>query len=136
MILQELTLQNFRSFKKKSFEFSSGLTVIVGPNTIGKTNILEAVYLLATGKSFRAEEEKEIISYGEEITRVGGVILSPDVHRDEGSLANASLEIVLTTGLVGGQVAPHKKFLVNGVAKRMIDFLGNLRAVLFWPEDL
>jgi len=47
-----------------------------------------------------------------------------------------TLEIILTGGEVAGQPTPSKKYLVNGVSKRMIDFVGNLRSVLFWPEDL
>ena len=47
-----------------------------------------------------------------------------------------TLEIVLTTGMVFGKKTPHKKRLVNGVSRRLVDFIGNLPAVLFWPEDL
>ena len=101
-----------------------GVTIIVGPNTFGKTNILEAIYLLASGKSFRAEVEKEIISYGEEIARIDGVTNL------------SSLEILITTGSVGGKKAPKKQFLVNGVKKRMTDFIGHFFAVLFSPQDL
>ena len=74
MILKSLFLQNFRNFSQKELKPASETTLILGPNTSGKTNILEAVYLLATGKSFRAGIEKEMIKYGEEIARVKGVI--------------------------------------------------------------
>ena len=124
MVLRQLTLQSFRNFKKRSFEFLPGMTIIVGPNTFGKTNILEAIYMLSTGKSFRAEIESEIISYGEEIARISGVTNFN------------SLEILITTGSVGGKKAPKKQFLVNGVKKRMTDFIGNFFAVLFSPQDL
>lgn len=125
MIISHLALQNFRNFSKSVFPFSSPVTLLVGPNTSGKTNLLEAIYLLATGRSFRAEIEREMISYGKEIARVGARV-------GEGR----DLEIILTSGEVAGEKAPTKKYLVNNISKRMIDFLGNLRAVLFWPEDL
>ncbi len=129
MVLEDLHLKNFRSFGEKSFSFSPLTNLILGPNTSGKTNILEAIYLLATGQSFRAEVEKEMIKTPEEIARIKGQIRAADNEARE-------LEIVLTGGQVNKQPAPHKKYLVNSVSKRMVDFLGNLRAVLFWPEDL
>lgn len=124
MILTSLTLQQFRNYGKRSFVFSPDLTIIVGANASGKTNIVEAVYFLATGKSFRADTDRESIRLGEEIARI------------KGNLEDTTLEIAETTGDVGGKKAPLKKYLVNGVPKRMIDFVGNLRAVLFWPEHL
>ncbi len=116
MILENIALQNFRSYTKSNFSFSPGTTVIVGPNTSGKTNFIEAIYLLATGKSFRAEKDVELIRFGEELGRV------------KGKIDDTELEVVLTTQL--------KKYLVNGVAKRRVDFVGNLTAVLFSPADL
>ncbi len=126
MILSQLALQNFRSYAKKTFEFSPATTLIVGPNTAGKTNILEAIMMLATGKSFRADMDREAIEWGNDVGRIGAEV-APDTLK---------LEMVLTSGEVNGQKAPLKKYLVNGVPRRQIDFVGNLRAVLFWPEHL
>ncbi len=126
MILKKLNLQNFRNCSKKVFEFSDKVNLIVGPNAAGKTNILEAIYFLATGRSFRVKlVEREAIRYGEEIARITG-----NVGEEE------RLEIVLTAGEVGGEKSAKKKYQVNGVGKRQVDFLGNLRAVYFGPEDL
>jgi DNA replication and repair protein RecF len=124
MILDQLSLQQFRSYVKTTFTFSPKTTLIIGVNTAGKTNILEAIYFLATGKSFRADADREVIRWDAEIARIKAI-------GDE-----TKLEILLTQGLVSGAKAPLKKYLVNGVARRMIDFVGNLRAVLFWPEHL
>lgn len=128
MVINSLQLQNFRNFKKQEFKFASGTTLLVGPNTSGKTNLLEAIYLLATGKSFRAGIEREMISYGKEIARVQGKINSKE--------STENLEILLTTGQVGGEKVAKKKYSINKVGKRMMDFVGNLRCVLFGPEDL
>lgn len=128
MVINSLQLQNFRNFKKQEFKFASGTTLLVGPNTSGKTNLLEAIYLLATGKSFRAGIEREMISYGREIARVQGKINSKE--------STENLEILLTTGQVGGEKVAKKKYSINKVGKRMMDFVGNLRCVLFGPEDL
>jgi len=125
MFLKKLTLQNFRCFKKKTFEFSKQTTLIVGPNAIGKTNVLEAIYLLATGKSFRAGKEVEMINYGEEVARVNGQL------SDE-----KNLEILLTNGEVQGKRTRGKLYKINGVGKMWRDFAGNLKCVLFRPEDI
>ena len=128
MILTSLLLQNFRSYPKKTFSFSPQTTLIIGPNTAGKTNILEAIMFLATGKSFRADQDREAIRWGSEISN----IQCPISNRED----NIELELYITAGEVNGQRAPLKKYLVNGVPRRQIDFVGNLRAVLFWPEHL
>ncbi len=127
MILDDITLQNFRSYTKKTFTFSPQTTLLIGPNTAGKTNILEAIFMLATGKSFRADADRETILWGQSVSRV-------TCHVSGGDLTK--LELVLTSGEVQGQKTPLKKYLVNSVPKRMVDFVGSLRAVLFWPEDL
>jgi len=128
MILKRLRLQNFRNYTQKEFSFSDGTTLIVGPNTAGKTNLLEAIYLLASGKSFRAGLESEMIAYEQQLGRLKGRV------NKAGEIAD--LEIILTRGEVAGEKVAKKKYLVNGVGKRMIDFLGFLRAVYFGPEDL
>ena len=63
MIIKKVALTAFRNFEKKSFDFSPKTTFVVGPNASGKTNLLESICLLATGKSFKARVEKEMISY-------------------------------------------------------------------------
>ncbi|TSC54022.1 MAG: DNA replication and repair protein RecF [Microgenomates group bacterium LiPW_16] len=128
MVLVRLDLANFRNFKENSFSFSPNTTLILGPNTSGKTNILEAIYLLATGHSFRAEVEREMIRYGKEMSNVK--------CSAEGGSNRETLEIILTTGEVMRAKTAKKFYKVNGVGKRMVDFVGLVRSVLFWPEDL
>ena len=125
MILTSITLVNFRSYKKRTIPLSSGATLIVGENAIGKTNILEAIMLLATSKSFRADQDREMIHWGAQMAHITGHI-TPDTR----------LETQITHGDFGGHTVPKKRLLVNGVPRRSIDFVGNCRAVLFWPQDL
>ncbi len=120
-MLKSLRLQNFRNYSKRTFEFSDKTTLIVGPNAIGKTNVLEAIYLLATGRSFRAEEEKELVKEGESFFRVDGGLEEKEVS---------------LMGLMGPMGPMRKIYQVNGVNRRQVDFVGNLRAVLFNPQDL
>lgn len=131
MILQKLLLKNFRNHGKKEIDFSKKTTLIVGVNSAGKTNILEAIYLLATGKSFRVRGvESEMIKYGEEMGRVIGEV------EDNFEKGKTTLEIFLTRGEVMGEKVAKKKYSENGVTKRAIDFVGRLEAVYFGPEDL
>lgn len=124
MTLRRISLQNFRNYSRKEFDFSLGMTLVIGPNTVGKTNLLEAIYLLATGKSFRAQVEQEMIAYGKDIARV------------KGKTKEEELEIVLTRGEIKGERVAKKRYLLNGVGKRKMDFVGHLTCVLFGPEDL
>lgn len=124
MRLASVALQNFRTYSAQTFTFSPTVTVFVGNNAIGKTNILEAIALSAVGKSFRARKDSDMVMLGQEVARVQSII------------EDTALEIVLTTGMVQGQTSQVKKYLVNGIARRQIDFIGNVRAVLFSPTDL
>jgi DNA replication and repair protein RecF len=55
-MITSIRLQNFRSYADESFEFEPGVNIIVGPNASGKTNLLEAVLVLARGTSYRAKD--------------------------------------------------------------------------------
>jgi DNA replication and repair protein RecF len=121
-VLKSISLQNFRSYEKKEFSFEDS-TLIVGPNTSGKSNLVEAVYLLASGKSFRTDKDTQMLKFEEEVGRV------------KGKLKEDELEVLITNGQVNGG-SQYKKFLVNGVSKRRVDFAGKLLVVLFSPQDL
>lgn len=150
MYIKNLSLTNFRGFKEKKFEFSDKVSVIVGANAVGKTNILEAINLLSTGKSFKARLEGEMLSYNSDVARIKGVLENIKFNDSEnsnasvnGSQLDTSLEVILTNGMVQIGEDPgnikktqKKKMLVNGVPKRLVDFMGNLKVVLFGPWDL
>lgn len=120
MILKSLSLQNFRNYQKADYQFDPGVTIIVGSNASGKSNLIEAIYLLATGKSRRTEQDIQLIHFGDQFCRVR-------------CLAGDELEAVIS---LDPEQKLKKKYLVNGVAKRRIDFAGRLSTVLFTPLDL
>lgn len=121
MILRQLSLQNFRSYTKSEFAFNTKTTLIVGPNTSGKTNLIEAISLLALGKSFRTDKDFQIILFEENVCRVKGEV---------GETDSTYLEVVMS-------LEPQsKKYLVNKVLKRRSDFASHLPIVLFFPSDL
>lgn len=122
-MLKSIQLQKFRSYTKDLFAFEN-TTLVIGPNTSGKTNLLEAIFLLSTGKSFRTDKDIQMIRFNEDFARI------------KGETDDVSLEVILTNDQYSGVKSQPKKFLVNGIARRRIDFASNIAAVLFSPQDL
>jgi len=117
-MIQKIRLQNFRNLPDEVFEFSDKTTVIIGPNASGKTNLLESIYLLSSGKSFKANLETDLINIKKSFTRIKGLLAN-----------NEKLEVIISR-------EAHKKFLLNGLSKKLFDFAGNLKIVLFGPWDM
>ena len=70
MIIDTIELKNYRSYSEKRLELSPGTNVFWGNNAQGKTNILEAVYLSAIGRSFRTRKDAELVKMGQEFATV------------------------------------------------------------------
>lgn len=128
-MLTGIKLNGFRSYDFREIEFSEGVTLIVGQNAIGKTNLLEAVYLLGIGESFRAKRTEEMVHFGQEVGRVSGTI---ELGKDD----SIALEVLVNGGVVMGKTVNKRKYLIDGVARRRQDMLGILPLVLFRPEDI
>jgi len=130
-MVKNLKLLNFRNYAQLELNFDSRPTVLVGDNGAGKSNILEAVYLLSTTKSQRVGSETELIKQGEEFSKVQCEIATDpsDPRNDE---AKQSLEV--TMQILNNQFT--KRVKVNGVPRRSVDFIGNLPAVIFYPSDI
>src|SRR3989344_8536680 len=77
MILLNIELVDFRNYTSQSFNFSTGVNVVWGKNASGKTNLLEAIYLLGTGNSFRAKVIDEMVHFSQELGRVRGKLSGP-----------------------------------------------------------
>ena len=122
-------MSDFRNYESKSFDFSDGVTVIAGENARGKTNLLEAIYLLGVGESFRAKRTEEMVRFEQELGRVSGEV--PLSKKDV-----INLEVMVNGGMVMGKIVNKRKYLVDGVSRRRKDILGYLPLVLFRPEDV
>ena len=123
MRLDHLQLQNFRNYVNLELDFAPGVNLIVGNNAQGKTNLLEAIAFLGTGKSFRAQKAMEMIRFNSDFAEISGQIQSQE--RDQ------SLRWLLFAG------ARPRQLTHNGVRKKAAgDIAGVLPAVLFCPEDL
>ncbi len=130
-MVTKLALQNFRSFTESVFSFSNQ-TVFVGENGVGKTNVLEALTLLSTGKSMRTTKSEEIIHQGKEVARIKAKIVSDE--------ETEVFEVVLTKGFLeeGGlpKNTPRKRLLIDNTPKRSVDYAGKFKTVLFQPQDM
>ncbi|MBI3538085.1 MAG: DNA replication/repair protein RecF [Chloroflexi bacterium] len=139
MHLTRLLLTNFRNYSHLELDLARGLTLIQGNNASGKTNLLEAIFYLATGHSPHAHAERELIRWGAASEPIPFAHVETELERKNGTAAK--LEIVLVqANEENGEAKPNsrvtKRIRVNGVPKRALDLLGELTAVLFLPEDL
>lgn len=116
-------MQNFRNYIKREFKFSDGVTIIVGPNGIGKTNILEAVQVLSLGKSSWAVAERDLVNIDSSVGRVAGWLKNGD-----------KLEIAVERKTDSNRIL--KVCRINGSVKRLATFTGNLRSVRFAPQEI
>lgn len=127
MLVKNAVLRNFRNHINSNYEFSNQLTVINGPNGIGKTNILEALYVLATGRSQRARYDKEMINHDSTFCSISANTLTQGYEY--------LLEVqVLATDLVTNLSSKRAK--VNKVSKTMQHLVGLFNAVMFSPQDI
>jgi len=126
MILKKLDLENFRNYEKREFVFGDRINLILGNNGAGKTNLLEAIYLISVGESFRKGRIEEMVKFGNEMGRVVGKI-----GEDE-----EKLEVIVSNGVVQGKKTLKRLFRFDGALKKRVDFVGNLAVVVFRPEDL
>lgn len=123
MTLNELRLEGFRNYGDCSFTFDPGVNLILGDNAQGKTNLLEAIAFLGSGKSFRAQKTAELIRFGSDCAQLEG-----KVHSQE---REQSLRWVLFSG------SRQRQLWRSGVKKKTSgDIAGVLPTVLFCPEDL
>ncbi|MBM3141139.1 MAG: DNA replication and repair protein RecF [Chloroflexi bacterium] len=138
MHLARLELTNVRTFPRLDLALAPGAHLVIGANASGKSNLLEAIALLATTRSGRAGGDVDLVSWqalAEE--PVPAARLAAQVETAQG---RTELEIaVIAGGAADRGIEPtraSRRFRVNGVARRASDLIGRLRVVLFAAEDL
>jgi DNA replication and repair protein RecF len=109
--------------------FEPGPQLVHGPNAAGKTSLLEAIVLLAWGRSHRTGAEGELVRWGTELARIEARVGRPDATPEQ----RDSIEVALVRTASGGA---RKRIRVNGVARRAAALAGTLRTVMFAPEDM
>lgn len=122
MKLKKIVLTNYRNYEKAEVDFADTYNIIYGNNAQGKTNIIEAVFLCASGRSHRTSKDNELLRYGQDFFEVK--ILYSKQTRDE------EIHIVFSKG-------ERKKIWINEIQQKKIgSLMGHLNAVIFAPEDL
>jgi DNA replication and repair protein RecF len=143
MKLTHLSLAGFRNYRRLELDLPSGNLLFLGDNAQGKSNLLEAAYILASGRSPRASNDSELIGWqtegGNDALDAGSDRL---FARFQGFVQRSEGHIQLETIIAGPATMPTgtgragKRFRVNGIPRRAVDFVGQLRAVLFTADDL
>ncbi|SFB29758.1 DNA replication and repair protein RecF [Lentibacillus halodurans] len=121
MNIEHLQLKNYRNYRELDISFDDKINMIIGENAQGKTNLMEAIYVLAFSKSHRTPREKELIQWDREYAKIEGRI----TKRKQ----TFPLEIILST--------KGKKAKLNRVEqKKLSEYIGALNVVIFAPEHL
>ena len=117
MLINNLKLYNYRNYSRKNIDFSKEMNIIIGNNGVGKTNILESIIFVSNTKSFRTNNDQNLIKKGEEFSKI---------------------EIDSDSGLFKVVINRKNKslFLNNILIKRSSDYIGKINAILFKPDDL
>ena len=121
MIIHKIALNGFRNYEWETADFSPCTNVITGENAQGKTNLLEAVYLLSSGKSFRTRFDRELVGFDFSEAEILAEVYS---HERE-----QSIRIRMSPGQA-------KRITVNGVRKTATELSETVNTVLFCPDDL
>jgi DNA replication and repair protein RecF len=144
MHLSHLSLKDFRNFNQLDLSLGPGLFLFQGENAQGKTNLLEAVAMLATSNSFHASSDREIINWhaSDHVTRITAsverhneevkieIVIIDQTQPEQGSSATREVQFISPND------RQRKRIKINSVPKRAIDLIGLVTVVLFSPNDL
>jgi DNA replication and repair protein RecF len=129
----DLQLTNYRNYVRSSVKLEKGLNLFVGDNAQGKSNLLEAVYLLSTLRSSRASHDGDLVRHDILGSEFPVARLSAEVERSAGNL---QLELAIVGRSTDPTHRAGKRVRVNGVARKASDAVGQLCAVLFTTLDI
>ncbi|MBR5642374.1 MAG: DNA replication/repair protein RecF [Firmicutes bacterium] len=121
MVFKQLELENFRNYGNQSIEFHEKLNLLLGKNAQGKTNLLESLFIMGLGKSFRTNKDSDMIAFGKDFARASCLV--------EGEKGETEIDIIYQ---------PDGKIIkVDGMKlSRSIDLLEHVYIVVFSPDDL
>ncbi|SEO40324.1 DNA replication and repair protein RecF [Amphibacillus marinus] len=121
MYIKNIKLQHYRNYHELALTFDDRINVIIGENAQGKTNLMEAIYVLGFSKSYRTSKDKELIQWEQSYAKIEGTVLKKHYQ--------VPLEMQFS--------AKGKKAKLNHLEQRRLsDYIGALNLVMFAPEDL
>ena len=127
MRVARILIEDFRSYARAERTLAPGVTALIGRNGAGKTNVLEAIHLIARGDSPRARDDAELVRWGANTARVSARVERVDDAR--------TVDVVLFSPPVGERRRP-RRYLLDGAGKRADEAIGELAVVSFFPEDV
>ena len=137
MRINHLSLINFRNYSRLELDLPPGTILLLGDNAQGKTNLLEAIYVLSRLRSPRTSTERELVNWLTLEEELPFARLTAQVQRgDETEQVEVSLVQNGLMATAGNGSSLRKHIRVNGAARRATDVVGLLNAVLFRPEDI
>ncbi|TFH34743.1 MAG: DNA replication/repair protein RecF [Anaerolineales bacterium] len=133
MLLNHLSLTNFRNFTRLEIDIPNGSTILVGANAQGKTSLLEAIYYLTGASATHATSDRQLINF---LAQKQPQAFARLVAEVEAHNRIQRIEIRLTLEDQDGDRRPRKEILVNGLRRRMRELAGTFNAVIFLPQDM
>ena len=120
MIVKQIKLKDFRNYDNLDLKLDSGINIFYGNNAQGKTNIIEAIFMSAIGKSFRTNKDSELIQFGKNSASI-------DINYE-----NSDRE-----GKINIEISDKKRVKINDIPlKKLSEILGKIYVVLFTPDDI
>ena len=120
MWINKIKINNFRNYENSEIKLNKGINIFFGENAQGKTNIIESIFLCSIGKSFRTNNDKELIKFDEEKCTV-----------------EIDFEKALRDGNIKIDIGEKKNIFVNKIKiKKLSELLGNINVVIFTPDDI
>ena len=132
--LSRLALAGFRNYTSAELALEPGLSVFEGENGHGKSNLLEAAYLLAIAKSPRASNDRELVNW--DVAQSGGHVQVLGVARQHDLTVQAQLDIEAPPPSPLGPTSFQKSLRVNGIVRTAAEFVGAINIVFFQADDL
>lgn len=138
MLIRRLELHQFRNYARLEIDLSARIHLLVGDNAEGKTNLLEAIYYLATTRSPLAGQDRELIGWnaGEADIIPNAQMALHFTRHGEDHVLEASLVREPAEGGLPGEEVFRRRLRYDGVNRRAMDVVGKLNVVLFLPEDI
>ncbi|UCC65359.1 MAG: DNA replication/repair protein RecF [Anaerolineae bacterium] len=133
MYLQHLSLINFRNYVRLDLDLPASTIVLQGANAQGKTNLLEAIYYLATSRSPHTTADRQLINWLADEEPLPHARLVAEIFKGETAYR---IEVTLLKQASANGVRLQKEIRINGVPRRAMDLLGVVNAVLFRPQDM
>lgn len=123
MYFKSVELTNFRNYEKLSLDFDRHLNLVLGNNAQGKTNLLESLFIMSLGKSFRTSKDTEMIGFGKDFAKAVSCVVNDDEDSE------TKIEVIISS--------EGKTLKVDDVRlTKSVDLLENVYIVVFFPDDL